>query len=356
MNFIKQYLIVTVLAHVAVSQLIAMDSAGVKIFFCAVGDSHVAATSAKGFSDDGDTSCNAGLVSCADDDVDYAGGREWWRELHRATEADDYDKCCELLDAGDIGINVDVRDERGQTSFFKAVLQGNQLIADLLLAFGANREAKDQYGKTVLHWAVKNTNIEALEYLLGLKDPRVNVNVFDKWGSTPLHAAAALGHAEMVKKLLEHPDINSNTQNEDGDTPLHSVMFWGMDALHFADRYEVIKLLLSHPHIDSNIKNNKGLTALEYCQKQPFIWSLGGSPSECFFDFLIYKANVGNLFLGEDVFFKRAHCYRVFRRRIILCAMQKTAKKAATHTAHTRRLKKPFRIDRYSKEKTLRSS
>lgn len=359
---IQKYFILTTFVCVAASGIVTASDAPAGAEgreYCAVGGSHVASTSVQGFSDDGDTdggtNCNASLALCADDvdhDVDYDGGTEWWTFLHKAVEKDNYDECCALLDASNMGINVDVRDKRGQTSFFKAVLQGNQLIADLLLAFDANREAKDKLGRTVLYWAARDANIEMLDYLLGLKNPSVEVNVSDKSGSTPLHAAASLGRAEIVKKLLERSDININKQDNDGNTPLHAVMSWGINALRFADRYEVIKLLLSRSDINRNIKNKKGKTALEYCQEQPFICWWGGSQSECFFDFLIYKANVGNLFLGEDVFFTRANFYRVFRRfrrfrRIkILCVMQK----AATHTAHARRLEKPLRIDKYIKE------
>lgn len=44
-------------------------------------------------------------------------------------------------------------------------------------------------------------------------------NVTDKYGSTPLHRAASLGHTSITKLLLEFR-ADPNLSNSEGNTPL----------------------------------------------------------------------------------------------------------------------------------------
>ena len=52
------------------------------------------------------------------------------------------------------------------------------------------------------------------------KNGRMNVNLIDFNGYTPLTCAAFSGNKYIVKKLIERKDININLQNRYGNTPL----------------------------------------------------------------------------------------------------------------------------------------
>lgn len=53
------------------------------------------------------------------------------------------------------------------------------------------------------------------------KNKQVNVNIGDRRGFTPLHAAVGIGNEEMVKQLLDKADVLVNVVDEYGETPLH---------------------------------------------------------------------------------------------------------------------------------------
>jgi len=97
--------------------------------------------------------------------------------------------------------------------------------------------------------------------------PKIDVNIQDTKGRTPLHRAArGRDSMETAKILLAHPDINVNLQDDDGNTPLH-------DAIdRYDDGTEIIKLLLADPRTDVNLQNNGGDTPLHTAAKSKYDW------------------------------------------------------------------------------------
>ena len=71
---------------------------------------------------------------------------------------------------------------------------------NVLIASGADIEARNDMGATPLMQAAYDGQISVVEMLLKAK---VNVNVQDKNGNTALHLAAYNGHAAVVKVLLK---------------------------------------------------------------------------------------------------------------------------------------------------------
>ena len=55
----------------------------------------------------------------------------------------------------------------------EAVKEGHLNVVKLLIDKGCDLELKDSFGKTALHYAVSNTNIDCLELLINAK---VNLN------------------------------------------------------------------------------------------------------------------------------------------------------------------------------------
>lgn len=73
---------------------------------------------------------------------------------------------------------------------------------------------------------------------------RVDVNVVDKLGNSPLHNAVLNGRLDKVKALLSRKDILLNSSNLRHETPLIQAVRLGQQTM--------VKLLLAHPRTDVN--------------------------------------------------------------------------------------------------------
>jgi len=77
--------------------------------------------------------------------------------------------------------------------------------------------AKDETGRTPLHWAARGANNEVLAYLA---EKGADLNALDNNGTAPLHSLASRGNAEGIRALLaKGADIE--IQSPDKNTPLH---------------------------------------------------------------------------------------------------------------------------------------
>jgi ankyrin repeat protein len=113
--------------------------------------------------------------------------------------------------------------------------------------------ARDEYGKTPLHYAARMKNSGIFRSLL--LHPRTNVNVQDEEGKTPLYEASEKGKHDYVHCFLLHPDINPNVQDREGNTPLHIATLLGHE--------NVVQVLGLNSKVDLSVRNNVGRTAEE---------------------------------------------------------------------------------------------
>ena len=102
-----------------------------------------------------------------------------------------------------------------------------------LLDFGADINAKDRFGKSLLHLAVSYGNNEITEWLL---NNGAYVDSQNENKDTPLHIAAD-GHIKLCTLLLNR-GADPNCMNKDAETPLSCAA-----KLTHA---EVVKLLLTY--------------------------------------------------------------------------------------------------------------
>ena len=133
----------------------------------------------------------------------------------------------------------------GNYPLHEASERGHKDMAELLLAKGADVNAKNKYGWTPLHRAAIWGQKEVAELLIS---KGADINAKDNNGSTPLHDAAHGGY--QVSDLLISKGADVNARDIHGNTPLHH-----------ARTKEVAELLMSKG-ADINARNNLGNTPL----------------------------------------------------------------------------------------------
>jgi ankyrin repeat protein len=162
--------------------------------------------------------------------------------------------------------DVKVVGESGYTPLHEAASAGSESVK-LLLAAGANVNAKSQYGDPPLSVAVRNRNDAAVEVLLEAgADPNILFRTSDTSSSrwSPLHAAAFSLNQKRVRLLLAR-GANVGIKDSDGNTPLH----WA--ARSQSDQAHAMVALLLASGADVSARNNKGETALDIAEQHRLV-------------------------------------------------------------------------------------
>ncbi len=150
------------------------------------------------------------------------------------------------------------KDAAGGTPLEYAAYWGHKEVAELLLANGANVNARNNDGTTVLNTAAYQGHKEIVELLLAN-----GADVRAKEGYAPLDCAVSQGHKEVVKLLLDRgADVNANVrgkfQKADYKFPLPPLI----SAVSQGHR-EMAALLLANG-ADANAVDSFGHTPLYY--------------------------------------------------------------------------------------------
>ncbi len=141
-----------------------------------------------------------------------------------------------------------------RADLFEAVNNGSDREVRECLDKGENINTTDEDGETPLHWAAAagHAGITAL-----LIERGADVNAVDEDGETPLYLAAYWGKTAAATVLLVHgADINK--PDEDGETPLH----WAVNQGHAG----VVSLLIKHKAAIDAV-NEDGETPLHWAAK-----------------------------------------------------------------------------------------
>ncbi|XP_063923115.1 uncharacterized protein LOC135137411 [Zophobas morio] len=170
---------------------------------------------------------------------------------YAAVSKDDNSAIIELL--VHMGLDSSNKDDNGMTPLHIACCQWQARNVQVLLK-SSNVNSADNNGMTALHHAVKtwNNNIEVIALLTS--NDNINVNAQDHLGKTPLHLACEENQVDNVRILLDK-DANVNILSKEN-----------MNALHYAsnswkEKVEIVNLLIDR-HIDVNAKTISGTTAL----------------------------------------------------------------------------------------------
>jgi len=150
--------------------------------------------------------------------------------IHDAAAAGDIDAVKQHIAAG-----ADVNENVLSTPLHAAALNGHKEIAELLIAKGADVDAKDALGNTPLYNTISfNAALDGYKEIAELLiQNSADVNAQDKNGNTPLHEAATSGLKEVVELLIAN-GADVNAKKKFGRTPLHGAATKGIAELLIA--------------------------------------------------------------------------------------------------------------------------
>ncbi len=155
--------------------------------------------------------------------------------IHDAAAAGDIDAVKQHIAAG-----ADVNENVLSTPLHAAALNGHKEIAELLIAKGADVDAKDALGNTPLYNTISfNAALDGYKEIAELLiQNSADVNAQDKNGNTPLHEAATSGLKEVVELLIAN-GADVNAKKKFGRTPLHGAATKGIAELLIAKGADV---------------------------------------------------------------------------------------------------------------------
>ena len=165
-----------------------------------------------------------------------------------------YDYCDGIVDEFiHYGANLNAKNDRGRTVLHTAAAYGLLQAVTMLLSHDADHNARDGKEDTSLHLAARKGHDHVVKELL---DFDADINAKNKQLKTPLHMAAHKGHNQVVKKLLDF-DADVSARDRDEATPLHLAAKTG--------RGRVVRQILGHNVTSSSIlvKTKAGFTALD---------------------------------------------------------------------------------------------
>lgn len=155
------------------------------------------------------------------------------------------------------GANINLADCEGSTPLHLACIFGHQMCLRILLKSGAQISARTQKGRTVLHVTAIEGHLDNLQLLFDDKpvEFRELVDQTDNEAQTPLHYAAANGHTDVVKFLLER-GASFEATTESKESPIHTAIICGSSETALA--------MLELNHTAAQLRGRYGSTALHY--------------------------------------------------------------------------------------------
>lgn len=100
------------------------------------------------------------------------------------------------------GADVNAKNGELKTPLHEAVTDGTLEVAELLLKHGADINAKDEVGSTPLHEAIKWDNLEMVEFLL---ENGADTKAKSNWG-TPLRLAKGIHNQNIIELLNKYSE------------------------------------------------------------------------------------------------------------------------------------------------------
>lgn len=128
----------------------------------------------------------------------------------------DMEKCCLYHNIQALFVYFDQGNDI-QKCIVEATYYDIYLPYEYLITHGIDFNAKDSYGRSVIHSAAANGREQIIEILLS---HGIDINSKDERGKTALHYAAMFNRKETAEFLLAH-GAEINEKDDNGYTPLY---------------------------------------------------------------------------------------------------------------------------------------
>ena len=182
----------------------------------------------------------------------YALKEEYKKNIKFLNEVDprsEHEKVNELIYLAQItvedlkrsGLNMDAKDERGQTPLHLVMEQGIEIIKKLIDA-GAKSNVKDKLGNTALHALATTFSLERKDYELIVRSlirKGWDINSQNKKGETPVMKAIQHGVFESGRIFLEVLGVDLTIQDKEGRTAyMHALKGGNPEIIRFLERMD----------------------------------------------------------------------------------------------------------------------
>ncbi|OGM41448.1 putative cortactin-binding protein [Aspergillus bombycis] len=135
----------------------------------------------------------------------------------------------------EVGIDINVRNRRNETTFYKACSYGFHEVVRFLLERGIQTNIPGESGMTELHYAARDNSLEVVKLLLS--HDIFNIHVSANNDETPLHMAASQLTPDTFAVLLEN-GASLHLRDANGRTPLGIVETMGYWSIGRYLQYE----------------------------------------------------------------------------------------------------------------------
>ena len=158
-------------------------------------------------------------------------------------------------------INLNQLNKHNKTLLAEACQRGKEKIVKMLIQAGAdvNLKGSDNYtplGTAILHYE-DNLQQQSLNIIRELLENGADINMEYAKNQFPLIIACYKGYIDVVELLLRFSRVNVNITDNNGDTPLIAIIEEAGHDLPCKTAIHLIKLLI-HSGADVNLKNSKG--------------------------------------------------------------------------------------------------
>ncbi|MFT5217921.1 MAG: ankyrin repeat protein [Planctomycetota bacterium] len=197
-----------------------------------------------------------GIAQTAPSASDYAS----YDQAFKAVYDGDLETVKNLIDKG---FPVAKRDRAERSAIHIAAYQSHDEILKLLVEAGGDINALEHRRYDVITIAAVANDVELLK--LALKLGGNPANITSPYDGTALIAAAHLGHAEVVRILLEAGAPVDHINNLEWTALIEAVVLGDGGA----DYVETIGYLLAH-NADRSIADGNGVTPLQHAQQRDY--------------------------------------------------------------------------------------
>ena len=183
-----------------------------------------------------------------------------YKALHAAAHEGDLKRLDLLLKNG---ADTEVRDSSGRTPLHVAAYASNDVVIERLAKAGANLDALESQAYDIVTIAAVDNDVELLD--LALKLGASAGNITSPYDGTALIAAAHLGHADVVQRLIDNEAPLDVVNNLGWTALIEAVVLGDGGPDHIATVHALVK-----SGADKTLADRSGMTPLMLAKERGY--------------------------------------------------------------------------------------